>query len=110
MMFCFLFFIFFFYDPSTTEFYTLSLLDALPICLFAEDHGHAALVYMACLRALLAAAAHHLGRHQAAAAKSARRDRKSTRLNSSHVAISYAVFCSKKKIHTVYFYSTITPI
>src|SRR5439155_18717200 len=31
----------------------------------------------------------------------ARRDRKSTRLNSSHVAISYAVFCLKKKTHTV---------
>src|SRR5437660_4499146 len=37
------------------------------------------------------------GRHQVRAEPGARRDRKSTRLNSSHVAISYAVFCLKKK-------------
>src|SRR5690625_7048286 len=39
--------------------------------------------------AAAAAAPHTAGRHE--------RDRKSTRLNSSHVAISYAVFCLKKK-------------
>src|SRR3712207_8846865 len=37
------------------------------------------------------------------------RDRKSTRLNSSHANISYAVFCLKKKTHT-YYYSSIHPI
>src|SRR5207253_7910741 len=38
--------------------------------------------------------------HARRVAAAERRDRKSTRLNSSHVAISYAVFCLKKKIHT----------
>src|SRR5690625_7087553 len=35
------------------------------------------------------------------------KDRKSTRLNSSHVAISYAVFCLKKKIHLTYFFESV---
>src|SRR3989442_11952967 len=75
-MFCF----FFFNDTATTEIYTLSLHDALPICrgdqaeeqdvVHAEGRGAVVL-------------------HQ--------QDRKSTRLNSSHVRISYAVFCLKKK-------------
>src|SRR5256885_11976782 len=82
---------FFFNDTATTEIYTLSLHDALPICIGDElrkdppdhrqrqaGHGH---LHMA-----------HLGHgHQQAA------DRKSTRLNSSHLVISYAVFCLKKK-------------
>src|SRR2546426_8622847 len=38
-----------------------------------------------------------LGGHPGSAAAKARRDRKSTRLNSSHLVISYAVFCLKKK-------------
>src|SRR5439155_12360507 len=50
-----------------------------------------AATWAACLRRAFAATRHRL-RHEAAA-----RDRKSTRLNSSHVAISYAVFCLKKK-------------
>src|SRR6202043_2035062 len=70
----------FFNDTAPTEIYPLSLHDALPIC--GEDGGHG----------VLPARRHHdlLGRGgQAAAAL----DRKSTRLNSSHVRISYAVFC-----------------
>src|SRR5437764_15376675 len=74
--FCFLFF--FFNDTATTEIYTLSLHDALPICLGAP---------------------HRLGaqRRQPLGGRGAGGDRKSTRLNSSHRCISYAVFCLKKK-------------
>src|SRR6267154_5921181 len=68
--------LFFFNDTATTEIYTLSLHDALPISV----------------------------QNSSAWARSAywppngtRLDRKSTRLNSSHPSISYAVFCLKKK-------------
>src|SRR5258705_13305243 len=40
---------------------------------------------------------HEVGDHHAAGTKGASKDRKSTRLNSSHLGISYAVFCLKKK-------------
>src|SRR2546430_12155914 len=72
---------FFFNDTATTEIYTLSLHDALPIC----D---------------LQACGWHSGRPLAQGLRTFRpfvRDRKSTRLNSSHSQISYAVFCLKKK-------------
>src|SRR5215208_8000258 len=67
-------YLFFFNDTATTEIYTLSLHDALPIS-FRPTDLHAA---WPCFHW-------------------PNRDRKSTRLNSSHVAISYAVFCLKKK-------------
>src|SRR5215468_5193771 len=70
-------FFFFFNDTATTEIYTLSLHDALPICSPEASHGPCWRMF-----ALLT------GR---------RTDRKSTRLNSSHITISYAVFCLKKK-------------
>src|SRR5437868_15525981 len=77
-----LFYIFFFFnDTATTEIYTLSLHDALPICA-VDDH----------LRARS-----DLGLSIADFRVPGGRDRKSTRLNSSHVSISYAVFCLKKK-------------
>src|ERR1051326_9348479 len=68
---------FFFNDTATTEIYTLSLHDALPIC---EDGGVS-------------------DRRFPCVPARPRRcvDRKSTRLNSSHTFISYAVFCLKKK-------------
>src|SRR2546427_1006720 len=79
---------FFFNDTATTEIYTLSLHDALPI----SDLGHG----------------QQSGRPHAAdrvAERAGERrdrvgfeDRKSTRLNSSHSQISYAVFCLKKKV------------
>src|SRR5438034_11580785 len=79
---------FFFNDPATTEIYTLSLHDALPIlrlparlAMAVDDGSEVA----ANLEADLPA--------QAASGQ----DRKSTRLNSSHTVISYAVFCLKKK-------------
>src|SRR5258708_19127039 len=89
--------VFFFNDTATTEIYTLSLHDALPI----SDEGGP--------RRLLRRDPR--GRRGALPARAARRrapslhplhlrlgrDRKSTRLNSSHQIISYAVFCLKKK-------------
>src|SRR3712207_7022128 len=84
---------FFFNDTATTEIYTLSLHDALPIFDTriddAVDPGHH-LPHFVRLAAqdveVLTVEAHHEGL-----------DRKSTRLNSSHANISYAVFCLKKK-------------
>src|SRR5207253_10971419 len=85
---------FFFTDTAPTEIYTLSLHDALPI-LFASILGPAE-----------SAARQRRGRvgntrdvrvTQERQNGVVERDRKSTRLNSSHVAISYAVFCLKKK-------------
>src|SRR5215813_14854025 len=73
----FFFFFFFFNDTATTEIYTLSLHDALPI----EESPFCFV----------------LGASQQSWPHSATSDRKSTRLNSSHVRISYAVFCLKKK-------------
>src|SRR3712207_8765459 len=91
-----LFFFFFFNDTATTEIYTLSLHDALPICLVdlpvpkpAENgHGGGPLVEVVAPRFL----AEELFRYPLI-----EKDRKSTRLNSSHANISYAVFCLKKK-------------
>src|SRR3712207_7307552 len=99
--------LFFFNDTATTEIYTLSLHDALPIlgararwpaCWWRpEDHRHPSGAHC------------HEPQHHAATgcreadpcwisrAASHSPDRKSTRLNSSHANISYAVFCLKKK-------------
>src|SRR5256885_11405045 len=82
---------FFFNDTATTEIYTLSLHDALPISITMSRRRNRA------------------GRRNKRKSGSVRltiirptssqstRDRKSTRLNSSHLVISYAVFCLKKK-------------
>src|SRR2546427_13039977 len=75
---------FFFNDTATTEIYTLSLHDALPISPRShprEEARGSGPYARQCL-----AADHHRDA-----------DRKSTRLNSSHSQISYAVFCLKKK-------------
>src|SRR5437870_12042987 len=85
--------LFFFNDTATTEIYTLSLHDALPI--FVQRHVEAgAAVEHQAVRGRAHVVVHELD-GQAAATEV--QDRKSTRLNSSHVAISYAVFCLKKK-------------
>src|SRR5438874_12084303 len=76
---------FFFNDTPTTEIYTLSLHDALPIC----SRGSGRTTSSGARRAALA----RVGLFSALQSG----DRKSTRLNSSHVEISYAVFCLKKK-------------
>src|SRR5256885_6725219 len=83
------YFYFFFNDTATTEIYTLSLHDALPIC---RERQHAD--WHACPmagEAVISTICRHFSRHS-------RRhtDRKSTRLNSSHPVNSYAVFCLKK--------------
>src|SRR5713101_9733878 len=79
----FLFFFFFFFtDTATTEIYTLSLHDALPISPGRAPRVAPSRAGHACRRV---------------ARRAAGRDRESTRLNSSHMSISYAVFCLKKK-------------
>src|SRR2546422_8872274 len=77
----FLFFFFFFNDTATTEIYTLSLHDALPISGGGKRNA-----------SLGGAPGGAVARNYCE-----RGDRKSTRLNSSHGYISYAVFCLKKK-------------
>src|SRR3712207_7237880 len=79
----------FFNDTATTEIYTLSLHDALPI--YLAEIGHEI-----CLSEFLRLFEQHL-----AVADDGIEDRKSTRLNSSHANISYAVFCLKKKTNSV---------
>src|SRR3712207_8878482 len=98
-------FIFFFNDTATTEIYTLSLHDALPIsdqnthplcggqqgrCLGLRERGAGALQQDGECGSLSA----HVRERQP--------DRKSTRLNSSHANTSHAVFCLKKKKLTKY--------
>src|SRR2546429_357794 len=81
------FFFFFFNDTATTEIYTLSLHDALPISnmAWAWDTSTPGRKRRRSRSQLMFGS----GRHPL--------DRKSTRLNSSHGYISYAVFCLKKK-------------
>src|SRR5688572_31637984 len=83
---------FFFTDTAPTEIYTLSLHDALPICCQMRGARRNTLPHRT-----------HLRRHvprppdRDASRSHVSEDRKSTRLNSSHSQISYAVFCLKKK-------------
>src|SRR2546428_2215509 len=100
---------FFFNDTATTEIYTLSLHDALPISSWSRCrrvHGRRA------RGASPRNAQNFSGWRRAARTLGVRRgapgggapagpDRKSTRLNSSHDQISYAVFCLKKKEHSI---------
>src|SRR5256885_17240026 len=97
---------FFFNDTATTEIYTLSLHDALPISssrryrlsslaafsLSHRDYSTGSQVSMS-----LPTKSSLLRRPLASNVSQWRLDRKSTRLNSSHLVISYAVFCLKKK-------------
>src|SRR5690349_24408364 len=75
------FFFFFFNDTATTEIYTLSLHDALPIS----------------RRDVHVVGVERIAPDEGQPVHGRNPDRKSTRLNSSHVEISYAVFCLKKK-------------
>src|SRR3712207_9167043 len=98
---------FFFNDTATTEIYTLSLHDALPIYLDAEAlhrKDRRGIAYVSIGNMGLDRENVHgscplgpeLAQHEPCF-KSCDVDRKSTRLNSSHANISYAVFCLKKK-------------
>src|SRR2546421_8896441 len=80
-------FFFFFNDTATTEIYTLSLHDALPIYRFVWQDMiilSRGLILLRFVQKIESVCLERL-------------DRKSTRLNSSHDQISYAVFCLKKK-------------
>src|SRR5256885_6875521 len=93
-----IFFFFFFNDTATTEIYTLSLHDALPICSGPpRTAGTTANPWPRPVPGTAAAG----GRWP---------DRKSTRLNSSHLVISYAVFCLKKKKQKYYPHNFLLPI
>src|SRR2546422_6784587 len=93
---------FFFNDTATTEIYTLSLHDALPISSRKTRH-HSSVVSSVLKRAPAKSSGleqygHCSGHRYVSSARShSGGDRKSTRLNSSHGYISYAVFCLKKK-------------
>src|SRR3712207_8789742 len=93
--------LFFFNDTATTEIYTLSLHDALPIWTSGIMAANTVTVASLPLAPLFAECDVVLPRAQDTSpsprADKAVRDRKSTRLNSSHANISYAVFCLKKK-------------
>src|SRR2546429_1031262 len=84
---------FFFNDTATTEIYTLSLHDALPISCSRDG------VIVRSCGSPKAKVAVNVRRHNRSSDLTAdvNGDRKSTRLNSSHGYISYAVFCLKKK-------------
>src|SRR5437762_10791180 len=99
---------FFFIAPPTPKIYTLSLHDALPISIGQNDRrrsearigrGQPAHDRARIVTALVLV----VRRQRDAVRREVLTDRKSTRLNSSHRCISYAVFCLKKKkqkIHT----------
>src|SRR3712207_7665397 len=106
--------LFFFNDTATTEIYTLSLHDALPILmcsgcresrLYKVDRLYFNILLF-CICSILLDELNHIIRNRFRIAAvndhfgvvwNAVQDRKSTRLNSSHANISYAVFCLKKK-------------
>src|SRR3712207_8940982 len=90
---------FFFNDTATTEIYTLSLHDALPICRLMRSGRRVRKRFES------AASSNDLPQNNQWTAPilitcASEADRKSTRLNSSHANISYAVFCLKKKKKT----------
>src|SRR5207249_10920442 len=103
----------FFHSTPTSDIYTLSLHDALPIYLATNRQRLVAILSAALLALAVAGSGGHF-RHRAESGsrlafsgnqlafrcsyfQQVQPDRKSTRLNSSHVSISYAVFCLKKK-------------
>src|SRR5690349_23253663 len=85
MGFCACIRLFFFDGPTDTDIYTLSLHDALPISRAFSDVCR------------FEGMARHADEERLLGRRIRERDRKSTRLNSSHVESSYAVFCLKKK-------------
>src|SRR3712207_7052079 len=106
--------IFFFNDTATTEIYTLSLHDALPIfgdCCRNEPDCFCGSRCGRCRKPVACnettASKDRLSPESMSRALGPRRDRKSTRLNSSHANISYAVFCLKKKNNCITYIVTL---
>src|SRR2546426_2955306 len=108
-----IFIFFFFNDTATTEIYTLSLHDALPIFIVIIGPRSSARVFAIrdpdprprfTFQACSDAADESSSRRRAGTSHQLTfpSDRKSTRLNSSHLVISYAVFCLKKKKKKIY--------
>src|SRR5690625_5747669 len=90
---------FFFYATPTAYFYTLSLHDALPILVIELRRGEVAEVILNNLfKQTQLQTVFGINMVALVDGQVVEKDRKSTRLNSSHVAISYAVFCLIKKI------------
>src|SRR3712207_7618076 len=102
------YYFFFFNDTATTEIYTLSLHDALPIytspnqvrVMERTEAPVRVVVPGRCYRYEAQDASHEWMFYQVEGLAVDVGDRKSTRLNSSHANISYAVFCLKKKKKT----------
>src|SRR5256886_6324916 len=100
--------LFFFNDPATTEIYTLSLHDALPILIRRDDAVQRRLDHFLGSRGndvereVVPVHFAEQAREQAQVLLQTNTlaDRKSTRLNSSHSQISYVVFCLKKTIYS----------
>src|SRR5690349_24064793 len=93
-----MFSLFFFNATATTEIYTLSLHDALPIWSWPPPRRRRGVRR----RPTRAGWSARRTARRRSRTRTWRADRKSTRLNSSHVEISYAVFClKKKKRHTI---------
>src|SRR5436309_11146787 len=90
MVVIFTFYVFLLNVPGDSWIYTLSLHDALPILVWVSDFADPRGPH-------LFAIFHGERLHKLVVQPIVRQDRKSTRLNSSHVKISYAVFCLKKK-------------
>src|SRR2546422_6020988 len=89
---------FFFNDTATTEIYTLSLHDALPISIRARSRAtEPVAVALPGLTGFTIVGSREVTEVALEGVGGPLRDRKSTRLNSSHGYISYAVFCLKKK-------------
>src|SRR3712207_6903074 len=91
---------FFFNDTASPDIYTLSLHDALPISRLLPLRGARRGGAPGAGRRLVGAR-----RARRGAPRARRRDRESTRLNSSHANISYAVFCLQNTNHTTIPYS-----
>src|SRR5687768_17984446 len=94
------FILLYYHNAPSTKVYTLSLHDALPI--YGEDHGPDAGEFDRPVAERVTERRDGRARadHQGHGRHDLHRDRKRTRLNSSHGYISYAVFCLKKKKKT----------
>src|SRR3712207_7768215 len=102
---------FFFNDTATTEIYTLSLHDALPISPLDLEQSCCAQTTPkneACKHLLFVRNCIQNTVIRSLLRRRRSRDRKSTRLNSSHANISYAVFCLKKKKHILIIFTMIS--